>query len=109
MRIYLNGNIFFYSARNVLSDSSATDTDPEEAANALASMGKKLPANKKKNLKQKHAKAREKPPLKLKIRKALAQKVKKPGKKEKENITTPKPDKKVTYFVSNAVNRLFFK
>ncbi|RUS88611.1 hypothetical protein EGW08_003637 [Elysia chlorotica] len=82
------------AARNVLSDSSATDTDPEEAANALASMGKKLPASKKKSLKQKHAKAKEKPPLKLKIRKALAQKVKKPGKKEKENITSPKPDKK---------------
>ncbi|GFO43966.1 histone-lysine N-methyltransferase mll5 [Plakobranchus ocellatus] len=83
------------AARNVLSDSSATDTDPEEAANALASMGKKLPAGKKKSLKQKRTKAKEKPPLKLKIRKALAQKVKKPGKKEKENITSPKPQKKL--------------
>ncbi|GFS22446.1 histone-lysine N-methyltransferase 2E [Elysia marginata] len=85
------------AARNVLSDSSATDTDPEEAANALASMGKKLPPSKKKNLKQKNKKLKEKekPPLKLKIRKALAQKVKKPGKKEKENITNSKPEKKL--------------
>lgn len=84
------------AARNVLSDSSATDTDPEEAANALASMGKKLPASKKKNLKQKNKKIKEKekPLLKLKTRKALAQKVKKPGKKEKENITSNKADKK---------------
>uniref|UniRef100_A0A2C9LGE8 SET domain-containing protein n=1 Tax=Biomphalaria glabrata TaxID=6526 RepID=A0A2C9LGE8_BIOGL len=83
------------AARNVLSDSSATDTDPEEAANALASMGKKLPSTKKKGLKHKRTtKVKDKPPLKLKIGKTLEQKkIKKPGKKEKENIKASKPKK----------------
>ncbi|CAL1545855.1 unnamed protein product [Lymnaea stagnalis] len=83
------------AARNVLSDSSATDTDPEEAANAMASMGRKLPIGKKKGLKHKrNTKVKDKPSIKLKIGKALAQKnVKKPGKKEKENIKGPKPKK----------------
>ncbi|BFZ10360.1 hypothetical protein BsWGS_13399 [Bradybaena similaris] len=84
------------AARNVLSDSSATDTDPEEAANALAAMGKKLPTCKKKTLKHKRSpKVKEKQsPLKLKIGKGIThKKVKKAGKKEKENIKVPKPRK----------------
>ncbi|XP_059153755.1 mucin-4-like isoform X2 [Physella acuta] len=83
------------AARNVLSDSSATDTDPEEPANALASMGRKLPSGKKKSLKHKRAsKVKDKPPLKLKIGKPLSQKkVKKAGKKEKENIKASKQKK----------------
>ncbi|CAG5116983.1 unnamed protein product, partial [Candidula unifasciata] len=84
------------AARNVLSDSSATDTDPEEAANALAAMGKKLPTCKRKNLKHKRSpKVKDRQsPLKLKIGKGIThKKVKKAGKKEKENIKVSKPRK----------------
>lgn len=87
--------VVFFLARNVLSDSSATDTDPEEPANALASMGRKLPSGKKKSLKHKRAsKVKDKSPLKLKIGKSLSQKkMKKTGKKEKENIKASKQKK----------------
>ena len=82
----------YFTARNVLSDSSATDTDPEEPNNALASMGKKLPIGKKKLLRQKrNIKIKEKSNLKLKVNKSgIQKKAKKIGKKEKENIKSTK-------------------
>ena len=88
----------FVSARNVLSDSSATDTDPEEANNALASLGKKLPVAKRKALRHKaSSKLKEKAHLKLKVSKSgVEKKAKKVKKKEKENIKTTK-SRKVTH------------
>ena len=80
------------TARNVLSDSSATDTDPEEASNALQSIKSKSPTKKKKSqLIEKKSKSNDESGLKLKIDKLKeSKKLKKSSKTEKENIKTQK-------------------